>query len=158
MLPIVWSPQYEIGIAAIDRQHRVLVDILNELLEARPRPLVFQTVRRLSEYATMHFAVEEAIMEAVGYPAFDDHLAGHRRFVEQVNAVTRESAVSTIDTAVVVKFVYDWLLHHIAGSDRGYADYLRALKDPDGTFTRELIDAMKRRERGFFSRIFSRHD
>ena len=58
-----WNKNFEIGIAVVDRQHRQLVDMINNLAAAITEvgglPEVRQLFGRLMEYAATHFHDEE---------------------------------------------------------------------------------------------------
>lgn len=63
-----WSGLLETGIESIDRQHRRLVDLLNELARQYVKGEDFSAAQRivsdLADYAVYHFDSEEAIWRA----------------------------------------------------------------------------------------------
>ena len=69
--PIQWSDALLTGVAEIDRQHRILVDTLNEarvkLTVETDDPLFEQITRDLLAYAIYHFNTEEQLMQQFGY-------------------------------------------------------------------------------------------
>ena len=71
---VEWSNELSVGIEEIDSQHKVLVDLLNEVHEAIQRGRTLEATRdiiaRLDEYARVHFAVEESLMP-VSYTHLD---------------------------------------------------------------------------------------
>ena len=68
MALIKWSPNFVTGIDIIDQQHRMLVDLMNELSEAheagKDRQLLVDLIKKLGVYAATHFAQEEEIFKA----------------------------------------------------------------------------------------------
>ena len=67
-----WSALFETGVALIDNQHRVLVELTNQLgdslMQGQTDP-VGQTLERLKAYAAQHFTDEEAWSIEAGQPA-----------------------------------------------------------------------------------------
>jgi hypothetical protein len=62
---IAWEQKYNTGIKEIDTQHKRLVDIINELYDARhsqsSQAVLNVILSRLIDYAEYHFDFEEAI-------------------------------------------------------------------------------------------------
>jgi hemerythrin-like metal-binding protein len=133
--PIEWSEQMKTGIAEIDSQHRFLVDTLRQansrLLNDHEGALLGDIARDLLTYAIMHFETEETLMKRYGYAeAFPDlarvHIAQHRNFSHQVVAVCdnlREGR--QVSRTEVLKFLNEWLRHHVLGIDQKLAAFLR---------------------------------
>lgn len=66
MALIEWTPALEVGLEEMDRQHRQLVKILNELHQAmqaggRQRDLM-RVMDELLQYTKYHFSTEERLM------------------------------------------------------------------------------------------------
>ena len=139
---IEWSEQMATGIAAIDNQHRYLVDTLREanerLLNSGDTALLAEIAKDLLSYAIMHFETEEELMQRHGYQnACPDaarlHIGQHREFSRQVVAV-RDSLhegrqVSRID---VLKYLNEWLRNHVLGIDQQFGAYLRQVQAAEG--------------------------
>ncbi|WP_083762863.1 bacteriohemerythrin [Thermocrinis albus] len=70
------------GVEEMDRQHMVLVELLNEvtsLLERGEREKAIKVFRdKLVEYVETHLKDEEEFMEKIGYPDLDNHRKGSR--------------------------------------------------------------------------------
>lgn len=133
--PIEWSDQMTTGVAQIDTQHRFLVDTLRQansrLLDDHETALLGEIAKDLLTYAIMHFETEENLMRRYGYAeAFPElakvHIAQHRDFSHQVVAVCdnlREGRqVSRVD---VLKYLNEWLRHHVLGIDQKLGAFLR---------------------------------
>ena len=141
---IEWSERMATGVAAIDDQHRYLVDTLrraNErLLEDGSTALLAEIAHDLLSYAIMHFETEEELMRRHGYheacpEAARLHISQHREFSRQVVAVCDRlhegRQVSRID---VLKYLNDWLRGHVLGTDQQLGTFLRlAQADADST-------------------------
>jgi len=63
---IQWSDQFSVNIQEIDEQHKVLVDLLNQLHNAirehHGRATSREILNRLAEYTRTHFLLEESLM------------------------------------------------------------------------------------------------
>ena len=132
MTQFAWEPEFAIGHAEIDSQHRKIIDILNNLYALLSKKsdefhakteLLFD---ELAEYVSTHFAYEEELMLNSGYPPddFAAHKHIHNTLLAQVQRIALahhdgdESALSEL-----LPFLYgNWLIDHICGTDRLYAD------------------------------------
>jgi hemerythrin len=86
---IEWSNELSVGIEEIDAQHKVLVDLLNQIHEAiqqrQGTEATSQIIERLGEYTRIHFAVEESLMRILHYPDYERHKEEHDRLIDQLN-------------------------------------------------------------------------
>lgn len=133
-LPLIdWSDAIAVGIPEIDAQHRRLVDLLNALHAVSAGGNHGQTariLRELTDYTVTHFAYEERLLEAVGYPDLAAHRASHAALVARVGDITaRFEAGRTKLDAELFTFLRSWLNGHIRGTDRHYAAYVLARGD-----------------------------
>ena len=66
-----WTDDLDVGFELIDKQHRVLLDMINELydalMEIQGQEALRKIVNRMVEYAAIHFMVEEKHMVEFGY-------------------------------------------------------------------------------------------
>jgi hemerythrin-like metal-binding protein len=125
---IEWSDALCTGVDEIDRQHRILVQVLGEaealLAEERHGRRFEQIFRDLLAYAIYHFETEEELMRRHGYDragqaAADAHLAQHRGFSERVVALRAEARHNDrASREALVAFLRDWLVNHITTTDR----------------------------------------
>lgn len=128
---IVWNDQLSVGIEEIDAQHKVLVEIVNQLhtaiLAHHGSSEVLAVLDELVDYTRIHFAVEEALMRVLAYPDYDSHKQGHEALLEQVldfrHRVVDQGRVVTFE---LMHFLKQWLLVHIMESDQAYAPHFIA--------------------------------
>ncbi len=124
-----WSDQLSVGIRLIDDQHRVLVDLVNELHAAmrsrKSDSVLLSVLERLKEYTVKHFAQEEEYFDRYGYPETQMHKDVHKKLVQQVldfeAALKSGKAKVTMD---IMRFLKDWLVNHIMGTDKRYSSFL----------------------------------
>ena len=120
-----WKNEYNVGIMEIDAQHRRLFSLAADLHSAmtcgKGKETLSRTFANLIAYTKSHFAAEERIMQAHHYPDFAAHKAEHVELTRRVMMYHREfeagGATLSID---VLRFLREWLEHHIKGSDRKY--------------------------------------
>ena len=124
---IQWSERYEVGIAAIDGQHREMVDIANRLLAGlragRERDELVETLRELVRSAEHNIATEERLMQEHGLaPAH--HAEEHQRLLEAIRHF--DLRLDPGGLADAARFLHEWLLGHIDEDDRPFAEQLRS--------------------------------
>ena len=76
-----WEAVYSVNIQVLDTQHKNLVNTLNELhgamVEGSGKEKLGQILSNLIKYTQQHFATEEWLMQAHGYPDFQAHKSQH---------------------------------------------------------------------------------
>lgn len=130
-MKIEWDPTLEVGIEAIDEQHKELFRRLDRLLQAmQARQGAIEVGRLLDylgEYVVTHFAQEETVMRDRDYPGYAAHKAEHEAFLEDFRMLRAEyltSGPSTVITIRVTNRVTAWLREHIYRIDRALGLYL----------------------------------
>jgi hemerythrin len=92
-----------------------------------------KTIQGAVHYVRTHFSTEEGYMQKAGYPDLDAHKKQHEDFVaavtEQVRFFEHED---TPDPAGFVKFLMDWIMNHIANSDKKYIPFFAKLEQVGG--------------------------
>ena len=123
-----------LGIPIIDSQHKELVVLANELnykCLRHNKDTVKEgfvcAVRGSINYVKVHFSTEEKIMERVGFPGLEQHKLQHQGFIakilEEIEGL--ESGHALAPNRFVI-FLKDWVLSHIAISDKEMVDYVLA--------------------------------
>jgi len=114
---VSWDASYDLGIEYVDKQHRRLVELINELYHAclgekgELEEKFKHVMKELVEYVMIHFKDEEKIMEEINYPNIKDYRNG-KQFVPNT----------------FVRFLRDWLFNHILISDKEWAKFYFANK------------------------------
>lgn len=128
---ITWTESYELGIAKVDEQHRSLVDKINELHAAmragKGRASIGSILDFLGEYAMVHFATEESLMERHGYPEMRAHEEEHEKFRQNFRKMTEELANNpqSIRIAVDVEhWLSQWIANHLKKVDKKTMEFL----------------------------------
>lgn len=133
---IEWSPDYELGIAVIDRQHRRIVDYINTLDELIDKPGARLGVARvlydLVDYTESHFGFEEALMAEAGFTGLETHRHTHERFTRRIEALQRQHEAGEEVAGELLTLLEKWLIHHILEEDAAYTEQVQALIDRIG--------------------------
>lgn len=123
-----WEPRFETGLPEVDRQHRVLVDLLNRAAlcvqtgEGAEVELLFN---ELHTYAGQHFAFEEEFLKRTAYPDFEAHHREHLGFRNHLAGLyAAYLGQSTGGAMELTGFLRAWLEHHILNSDRAYVPHV----------------------------------
>ena len=140
--PFKWCDSYSLGIKVIDDQHKQLLNFVNELShhavnhEGEEHTIFREIIANVVDYIKIHFATEEGIMLATGYPGFAEHKRHHKSFIINVLRSAREfEAGKRLALANFSCFMQNWVLSHIAVVDVKYIGYFKniAILRSDGT-------------------------
>jgi hemerythrin len=128
---MAWNDRLSLGIPSIDREHKEMIVILNQLYDdiraGAVRAALSQVLERLDILAQRHFAHEEYLFAQVDYPEAEAHHLEHANTLAWLGEVrrkydARERAGLSLEVVVYLK---DWLFDHILGTDQKYAPYLQ---------------------------------
>lgn len=127
---IEWTHDLSTGVDLLDEHHRTIFQWLAELdgAAAEERTLFgVYALTRLKYYMQTHFAAEETLMKAAGYPGLEAHMVEHAEFRAKIGELHLKSIAQDI-SADTVEFLRGWLTHHIAVTDMAYVPYLKNLE------------------------------
>lgn len=127
-----WSDAMSVGIAEIDEQHKVLIDILNRLFLAvvkrESHEITIEILDTLVDYTKTHFGLEERLLHDAKYDAaaFAAHRQEHRAFVEKISSAANKHLVEGKSVSFeIINFLKHWLQDHILVTDKQYATALQ---------------------------------
>lgn len=127
---VKWHKSYSVGISRIDEQHMELIKLTNRLFKNclssldKSRNSFMETLHEAVNYMSYHFSTEELIMERINYPEYSDHKREHDFFVREVFNRAEDFKTGKFCTPLLfVYFLRDWVLNHIAVSDRKMGVY-----------------------------------
>jgi hemerythrin len=132
MTLMTWSEKLSVGVGVLDEDHKRLVGMVNELYDSMQaghgKEILGRILNDLVQYTKVHFAREEKFFADTGYPATAPHKQEHDALTKQVMDVQQKyisgaSAALSID---VLRFLKNWLINHIQGSDQKYRPHLNA--------------------------------
>lgn len=129
---IEWSDELSVGFAQLDAQHKVMLEIINELFDTVSRAASWATMAligvKLMEYSQVHFDAEEELMRSCDFPGLALHQQEHIRFMEKIRdfMVAVEEGQSTgMLPMELFHFLQSWLAEHIMRMDKEYSVYCR---------------------------------
>jgi hemerythrin len=128
---IEWDDRYSVGVQALDEQHRELVKMTNKLylgslLEGKePKDFFVRALHNIAGYLKFHLATEEQFLDTMRYPDRAEHKKQHDNFIKNVFSQVQDFENGlTPALGPVAGYLRDWVLTHIAFTDKKYALYL----------------------------------
>ena len=122
-----FTEQFMTGIPLIDKEHKELFRIINEVQDLVSNDSVkdkfdeiLSLLEQLTEYAATHFKDEEEYMSSINYAGLEEQKREHEAFVSKID----EMDIINIDSdqqgtlEEILKFLAEWLVNHILNSDK----------------------------------------
>jgi hemerythrin len=131
-----WSSDLDTGIDVIDKQHRRIVDYLNELSSANSagdQAVTNHVLNELVDYTLTHFAFEEELQEKAGYPFLKAHKRVHEIFTKRIAEFQKRAAAGENVAPELLSMLRIWLVNHIKGDDADYAPSVKKTLNLEGT-------------------------
>lgn len=131
-----WNSQFLTEIDTVDRQHKELVLMVNELGTALTENTVEESLLKdmlvnLTQYTRTHFRTEEALMEklAVDPRHTDDHIFQHDDFIAEVEHFGKNVDIDNkLETKQLFEYLVHWLVYHILGADQNMARQIKLIE------------------------------
>lgn len=123
---------YSVGIKEIDRQHSILVELINRLSYGLRHKISRETmediVNYLVDYTVFHFGYEEKLLTENHWPELEQHKAIHEAFVNKVASCQKQLQTQDVMEVAenILGFLKDWLLDHILKTDKQYGIVLNS--------------------------------
>lgn len=124
-----WSETMSVGVESIDSDHKALIDLINRLHEAAlgetRGPSSGEVFDTLIAYTEIHFAREEKVMQACGFPGLAAHQDEHVDFTGRIYEIREKfrSGDQSPITEELLDFLKGWLNAHILIQDMAYKPY-----------------------------------
>ncbi|MDR2397941.1 MAG: bacteriohemerythrin [Spirochaetaceae bacterium] len=132
---VEWDDRYLVDIPVIDEQHKELIRMTNTLYQGclqgdvKAKVYFMETVHGTVDYVKYHFSAEEKILESVQYPGIGEHKKEHEGFIRQIfEQVKSFEGGRKFVPNDFVRYLKDWILAHIALTDKKYAEYIHHLQ------------------------------
>ena len=123
---LIWQDRFNIGVDAIDKEHKKLFSIMNKLLafteeEAKSQWVCEEGIKYFKGHALKHFTEEEVYMASINYKGFDIHRRIHDSFRKKtLPALEKELRLTRYDPESVKHFLAvcaGWLIGHTLTED-----------------------------------------
>lgn len=126
-----WGEGLETGIASIDGEHRLQIELVKALEEAMaladPRPRGEEILSQLLDFTNVHFLAEDLMMRLHAYPDYQAHVQAHQTLAGQLQDLQRHFASGEFTPSrELVAALKHWLAEHIQTMDRAFAGFLGA--------------------------------
>lgn len=131
MNEFVFDESLRLGIKVLDEQHGRFIGYINDTWEALERgdgcEEFLHILNQLLDYALEHFSCEEALMREHGYPDYEAHKQRHSDTAgELFDFDLRLLANDRQESEAFLRFLTDWLQHHIKVVDVELAAFLKS--------------------------------
>ena len=125
---IKWGKDYEIGVAAMDEQHKKWIGIINKFYDTIGKSDMKKnlelTINEVLEYTKYHFSEEEKFMESIGFSELENQKSMHKALTEKMigfkNRIVNSESLMSVSVTNELK---DWLNNHIKVEDKKYAEF-----------------------------------
>ena len=129
MTLLTWSHDCIIGVQAMDDQHGILMDTLNELrrmiVRGSDRRDISLQLERLIEFTQMHFQSEEQLLEQHRFPGAAEHRDSHHALLSRLySALEHVNREEPIHFSSVLEFLPAWYQEHVEQIDQPYGHWL----------------------------------
>lgn len=154
----VWNETFETKIEKIDKQHRHLVNLINNIAERiNSSSLNFKDMgfflKEVLDYTVYHFGDEEKTMKEfkINQEFFLDHKKNHGLFINTVtelaSSINEENMLRNAKS--LLDFLINWLAFHILGQDKMFGLQVQLIKQgltPDEAYEKLMKDRDKQTE------------
>ncbi len=123
-----WTSELDIGVDAMNDEHKVLIDFMNKVYDLRESGAETLAIKEALDnffaYTQTHFSDEEAFLESIDYPDLNDHKAKHRKLFKDLSAYIEDfNRTGGIDDSFFA-FLKMWLRGHIVFVDGKYHKFI----------------------------------
>ncbi len=125
---LVWKDEYSVGIESFDREHKRLLNLINNLRAAvlcsTGEEFERHNLDELLDYTRTHFKREERLMEEHSFFDYEGHKAQHDQMIDFVQRfVERYEEEGNRVLSEVADYLTQWLLQHINVTDKKYSTF-----------------------------------
>ena len=128
---MIWDESYETGNMAVDNAHMKLFSLIKDVMDANfsgSKEKIESAIDFLADYALLHFADEEKLMDESEFPGASEHKSQHEAFAKGVMAmkekINKDYDNLQISTEINRTVAY-WLVNHILYSDKLLAKHYK---------------------------------
>ncbi len=130
MASLMWNNSCTVGVQAMDDQHGILMDALNELraalLKGTESNMVRSMLARVSELMRLHVESEERLLALYGYPGLTAHKAEHQKLLGRLAQVdVRFEQRQSGAVYELVEYRRKWFTTHTGVAGQKYGPWLQ---------------------------------
>lgn len=116
-----------LGVAEMDTEHLLQVQILSAMLEAFADddwPRASDLIRQLQDVTEAHFIAEQLLMRLHAYPGYAVHEREHDQLLDELRSLEESIVSGDTGLSAAARSFELWLLHHIHTADKAFAAFL----------------------------------
>lgn len=122
MILIDWSDEFEVGVPAVDHEHRELIALINrlhdDLLAGGSDVTISLYLWEIYARISAHFALEERIMRDARYDRYAEHKADHERLLDEIRDIMDDYEDHRhYEDAALAQRLRDWFGVHFRTHD-----------------------------------------
>ena len=125
---IEWIPVYTVGRKDLDRQHKYLFQLVDEIPATLEHGEVNSIVMKLFKYTREHFTNEERILAGINYPQLEEHKIHHINLISQLTEYGGHGFSEEKDLFDFREFAFNWITDHILQEDHQYLRFVKENK------------------------------
>ena len=127
-----WKDEYSMGEVEIDKQHKGLFTLSNDIYHLVEVGVDDSEQFRelfvvLTDYTIEHFIYEEMYIQKEGFPGLKEHIQQHVEFSNKLKdiciGIDKETHIKDIG-----EFVTTWLVNHVIEEDMKYKKFIEKEK------------------------------
>ena len=125
-----WKNEYSVGIDAINKQHKVIIELMNDLFESirdsREDMIIKEVLEEMLKYSNYHFGLEKSLFEKYNYSKSEEHLREHDYFIGKIELLMKELK-SNIQSVPIetLDYLKNWFQNHMMKKDIDYSKYFQ---------------------------------
>ncbi len=126
-----WKDSMTVGHPMIDRDHKMLIQYINEMhtamMAGKGKEAVGVILNKLVVYTKEHFGREEIVWRSGHYAGLEKHKKEHAGLLKTVGDFKLKYEKGAVVLSVeLMNFLRDWLKNHILKEDKAAADAIAA--------------------------------
>ena len=119
---IEWKDSFSVGVAAVDLEHRELIELINDLHErigeAADTDMTLAMLGEIYAQISAHFALEEKYMRESEYPQFPQHKEDHEELLDELRDIMdRVEDLGRYDADELSQELARWFSEHFRTHD-----------------------------------------
>ena len=117
-----WKPEYSVGIQSMDDEHREMIELINatceKLSSETSADQVEEYLGEILSTISMHFALEERMMQKAGYDEYQAHKDDHEVLLDRLRDLMDDFFVDPASGAMrLEQGLSDWFAGHFSTFD-----------------------------------------
>ena len=122
MALIEWQEHFNVGNAAVDAEHRGLIDLINavhaDLSAAGEKGSILDFLGEIYTHIAAHFALEEKLMRDRRYDQYQAHKDDHERLLDEIRDIMDDyEDAELFSEAELARRLSHWFVGHFKNMD-----------------------------------------